>query len=201
MERDTGRHRIDERAGRVLLHPRPADDAERPVRELLGLDPCPSSDRDRGTLAQRHCHRVGRCPARGPPRRRRRSRSSAWSISPASHVRDREQQPWRSAGTGSRGRVSRPRAPRLRASSRPLADIAAHAGGPATSRSKRCRRAACRRSSRVRRHRPSAPPPPAGPRARRAVAPSTATAAFVSSAPCASSHSSQRSTVVTRPLW
>jgi hypothetical protein len=45
---------IDERARRVLLHPRTADDPERPLRKLFGLDPFSSPDRDCGALAERH---------------------------------------------------------------------------------------------------------------------------------------------------
>ena len=75
------------------------------------------------------------------------NRSSAASISPArpyDHASSRQRV---RAGTGCRGRASRGRARRLRACSPPLDDTAAHAAGHATSRSKRCRRAARRRRS------------------------------------------------------
>ena len=54
VECDAGRQRADECAGGVLVHPRTAGDRQRSLGELLGLDPSPSSDRERGALGERH---------------------------------------------------------------------------------------------------------------------------------------------------
>ena len=132
------------------------------------MDPRLSFDRDRAALAQGDGHRRPR-PQRDPLLGDVGEEVVGLVDVAGQPVRNREQHHGARSQPAPTGK-GRDRELRICAHPRdPSPTMLRTHEGAATRRSKRCRRKACRRSSRVRRHRHNAPPPPAGPRARRSV--------------------------------